>query len=191
VLAAIGGPPTVPGINNNPELISQALQQFYNGKVSPTYSEPSTRWHNGHTKSFNNRLGTERLSRNHWTNLRQAPLMQPLQSTSTITDTRMRRRGYLPRPTTCPKQADHQPVALRNQLNPDERQRTNRRHHHWRAVAPPPTRSTRNGLAHTVTGAQQPPVNHTANLPDPGHRGRRDCHHHPERTCHRSSGAPD
>jgi hypothetical protein len=50
-------------------------------------------------------------------------------------------------------------VALRNQLNPDDRQRTNRRHHHDRAVAPPPPpiRSTRNGLAHTVTGAQQPP----------------------------------
>jgi hypothetical protein len=24
-----------------------------------------------------------------------------------------------------------------------------------------------NGLARTVTGAQQPPLNHTANLPDP------------------------
>src|SRR6478752_6689966 len=28
------------------------------------------------------------------------------------------------------------------------------------AVAPPSTRSTRNGLARTVTGGQQPPVNH-------------------------------
>jgi hypothetical protein len=63
-------------------------------------------------------------------------------------------------------------VALRNQLNPDDRQRKNRRHHHERAVAPPrPLRSTRNGLAHTVTGAQQPPVNHTANLPAPGIAG--------------------
>jgi len=43
-------------------------------------------------------------------------------------------------------------VALRNQLNPDKRQRKNHRHHHWRAVAPPPTRSPRNGLARTVTG---------------------------------------
>jgi hypothetical protein len=74
--------------------------------------------------------------------------------------------GYLLRPSTCPTQADHQPVALRNQLNPDERQRTNRRRHHERVVAPPP-RSPRNGLAHTVTGAQQPPVNYTTNLPDP------------------------
>ena len=177
-------------MNNDPELISQALQQFYNGKVSPTYSEPSTPWHNGHTKSFNNRLRTERLSRSHWTNLRQAPLMKALQ-------TRHHHRhaystpGYLPRPSTCPKQADHQPVALRNQLNPDERQRTNRRHHHWRAVAPPPTRSTRNSLARTVTGAQQHTVNHTTNLPDPWHRGRRDRHHHREGTCHTSSSAPD
>lgn len=61
--------------------------------------------------------------------------------------------------------------APRNQLNPDERQRTNRRHHHWRAVAPPPTRSTRNSLARTVTGAQQHTVNHTTNLPDPGIAG--------------------
>ena len=48
--------------------------------------------------------------------------------------------------------------ALRNQLNPDERQRTNRRHHQRACrCGPPPTRSTRNGLARTVTGAQQPP----------------------------------
>ena len=49
------GSPTVPRMNNDPALISQARQQFYNGKVSPTHSEPSTPWHNGHTKSFNNR----------------------------------------------------------------------------------------------------------------------------------------
>jgi len=55
VFPAVRGSPTVPRINNDPELISQARQQFYNGKVSPTYSEPSIPWHNGHTKSFNNR----------------------------------------------------------------------------------------------------------------------------------------
>jgi hypothetical protein len=80
VFAAVRCTPTVPRINNDPELISQALQQFYNGKVGPTYSEPSTSWHNGHTKSFQNRLRTERLSRNHWTNLWQAPVMKPLQT---------------------------------------------------------------------------------------------------------------
>jgi hypothetical protein len=79
VLAAVRGSPTVPRINNDPALISQARQQFYNGKVSPTYSEPSIPWHNGHTKSVNNRLRTQRRNRNHWTNLRQAPVMKPLQ----------------------------------------------------------------------------------------------------------------
>ena len=48
--------------------------------------------------------------------------------------------------------------ALRKQLNRDERQRTNRRHQPRACrCGPPPTRSTRNGLARTVTGAQQPP----------------------------------
>jgi hypothetical protein len=35
VFAAIRGPPTLPRMNNDPEVISQALQQFYNGKVGP------------------------------------------------------------------------------------------------------------------------------------------------------------
>ena len=35
------------------------------------------------------------------------------------------------------------------------------------------------------------PVKHTTNLPDPRHRGRRDCHHHREETCHTSCRAPD
>jgi hypothetical protein len=35
----VRGSPTVPRINNDPALICQARQQFYNGKVSPTYSE--------------------------------------------------------------------------------------------------------------------------------------------------------
>jgi len=134
VLAAVRGSPTVPRINNDPALISQARQQFYNGKVSPTYSEPSTPWHNGHTKSVNNRLRTQRRNRNHWTNLRQAPVMKPLQPPHHHRHTHST-LGYLPRPCTCPKQADHQPVALRHQLNPDARHRTNRRHHHERAVA--------------------------------------------------------
>jgi len=45
----------------------------------PTYSEPSIPWHTGHTKSVNNRLRTQRRNRNHWTNLRQAPVMKPRQ----------------------------------------------------------------------------------------------------------------
>jgi hypothetical protein len=58
-------------------------------------------------------------------------------------------------------------AAVTSAITVSTDRRTNRRHNHWRAVAPPPTRSTRNSLARTVTGAQQHTVNHTANLPDP------------------------
>src|SRR6185312_12721 len=53
-----------------------------------------------------------------------------------------------------------------NQLNPDERQRTNRRHHHERAVAVHNPINTKRTGAHRDRRAAAP-VNHTANLPDP------------------------
>ena len=101
----------------------------------PTYSEPSTPWPNGH-----HRIVQQPATHG-------APEPQPLDqppastgdeatsNTSTIPRHAHATLGCLPRLSTCPKQPDHQPVALRNQLNPDERQRTNRRHHHERAVA--------------------------------------------------------
>lgn len=70
--AAGGGPPLVLRMDNGPELISQALQQFCAGKVGLVYIPPGTPWDNAYIESFNNRLRRECLNRNHWTNLLEA-----------------------------------------------------------------------------------------------------------------------
>lgn len=70
--AAAGGPPKVLRMDNGPELISQALQQFCAGKVGLYYIPPGTPWNNAYIESFNNRLRRECLNRNHWTNLLEA-----------------------------------------------------------------------------------------------------------------------
>jgi len=59
-------------MDNGPEFISQALQQFCAGKVGLFYIPPGTPWNNGHIESFNNRLRRECLNRNHWTDLLEA-----------------------------------------------------------------------------------------------------------------------
>lgn len=51
VFAAAGGPPTVSRMDNGPELVSQALQQFCDGKVRMSYIPPSQPWDNGHIES--------------------------------------------------------------------------------------------------------------------------------------------
>ena len=58
-----------------PELISQALQSFCEGKVGLSYIPPGTPWDNGYIESFNNRLRKECLNRNHWTNLLEAQVV--------------------------------------------------------------------------------------------------------------------
>jgi putative transposase len=70
--AAAGGPPRVLRMDNGPEFISQALQQFCDGKVETSYIPPGTPWNNGHVESFNNRLRKECLNRNHWNTLLEA-----------------------------------------------------------------------------------------------------------------------
>ena len=70
--AAAGGPPMVLRMDDGPEMISQALQQFCDGKVGLSYIPPGTPWNNGFIESFNNRLRNECLNRNHWTNLLEA-----------------------------------------------------------------------------------------------------------------------
>ncbi|MCX5044672.1 IS3 family transposase [Aldersonia sp. NBC_00410] len=67
-----GGPPLVLRMDNGPELISQALQQFCRDRVGISYIPPGTPWNNGYIESFNNRLRRECLNRNHWTNLLEA-----------------------------------------------------------------------------------------------------------------------
>lgn len=67
-----GGPPQVLRMDNGPEFISHALQQFCDKKVGISYIPPGTPWNDGHIESFNNRLRKECLNRNHWTNLLEA-----------------------------------------------------------------------------------------------------------------------
>jgi putative transposase len=69
---AVHGVPMVLRMDNGPELISQALQRFCEGKVGLSYIAPGTPWNNGYIESFNNRLRRECLNRSHWTNLREA-----------------------------------------------------------------------------------------------------------------------
>lgn len=70
--AAAAGPPTVLRMDNGPELVSQALQQFCDGKVGMCYIPPGTPWNNGYIESFNNRLRRECLNRNQWNSLFEA-----------------------------------------------------------------------------------------------------------------------
>lgn len=72
VFAGAGTPPKVLRMDNGPELVSQALQQFCAGKVGLSYIPPGTPWNNGYIESFNNRLRKECLNRNHWTTLLEA-----------------------------------------------------------------------------------------------------------------------
>jgi transposase InsO family protein len=72
VFAVAGGPPMVLRMDNGPEMISQALQQFCSDKVGLSYIPPGTPWNNAYIESFNNRLRKECLNRNHWTTLLEA-----------------------------------------------------------------------------------------------------------------------
>jgi putative transposase len=72
VFAAAGGPPKVLRMDNGPEMISQALQQFCDGKTGMVYIPPGCPWDNGYIESFNNRLRKECLNRNHWNTLLEA-----------------------------------------------------------------------------------------------------------------------
>jgi transposase InsO family protein len=72
VFVVAGGPPKVLRMDNGPELVSQALQRFCDGKVGLSYIPPGSPWDNGYIESFNNRLRRECLNRNHWNNLFEA-----------------------------------------------------------------------------------------------------------------------
>ena len=69
---AAHGTPKVLRMDNGPELISDALRRFCDGKVGLSYIPPGTPWNNGFIESFNNRLRRECLNRNHWTTLLEA-----------------------------------------------------------------------------------------------------------------------
>ncbi len=72
VFTATGGPPKVLRMDNGPEMISVALQQFCADRVGIAYIPPGTPWNNGYIESFNRRLRHECLNRNHWTSLLEA-----------------------------------------------------------------------------------------------------------------------
>lgn len=69
---AVRGAPKVLRCDNGPELISTALQSFCADRVGISYIPPGTPWNNGFVESFNRRLRTECLNRNHWTSLLEA-----------------------------------------------------------------------------------------------------------------------
>ncbi|WP_083869245.1 integrase core domain-containing protein [Nocardia niigatensis] len=67
-----GGPPRVLRMDNGPEMISAALQQFCADRVGIVYIPPGTPWNNGFIESFNRRLRAECFNRNHWTSRLEA-----------------------------------------------------------------------------------------------------------------------
>jgi putative transposase len=69
VFAMAGGPPRGLRIDNGPVLVSQALQQFCEGRIGLSYIPRGTPWNNGWIESFNNRLRKECLDRNQWNTL--------------------------------------------------------------------------------------------------------------------------
>ncbi|WP_280315375.1 integrase core domain-containing protein [Nocardia abscessus] len=72
VFAATDGPPRVLRMDNGPEMIFHALQRFCADRVGISYIPPGTPGNNGFVESFNRRLRTECLNRNHWTSLFEA-----------------------------------------------------------------------------------------------------------------------
>lgn len=72
MFTATGGPPKVLRMDNGPEMISVALQQFGADRVGIVYVPPGTPWNNGYIESFNRQVCHECLNRNHWTGLLEA-----------------------------------------------------------------------------------------------------------------------
>ncbi len=66
------GVPKVLRCDNGSEMISTALQRFCPNRIGITYIPPGTPWNNGYIESFNRRLRSECLNRNHWTSLLEA-----------------------------------------------------------------------------------------------------------------------
>ena len=123
VFAAAGGPPMVLRMDNGPEMISQALQQFCAGKVGMLLHTAGTPWNNGYIESFNNRLRKECLNRNHWTNLLEARVVIGDFKHDHNHRHRHSALGYrTPAEYAAPLQAHPPPRDLRDQLNPDRRQ---------------------------------------------------------------------
>ena len=76
------------------EFISQALQQFCEGKTGVYYIPPGTPWNNWYIESFNNRLRKECLKRNHWKSQLEARVVTGDFKTEHNTGHRHSARGY-------------------------------------------------------------------------------------------------
>ena len=117
LFTAAGGPPMVLRMDNGPEFISQALQQFCAGKVGLSYIPPGTPWNNGHIESFNNRLRRSASTATTGPTCSKPGWSSATSNTSTITASSL--GAGLPDPgrVRCPMQPHPSPRGLRDQLN--------------------------------------------------------------------------
>jgi hypothetical protein len=97
---AARGAPKVLRCDNGPELISAALQRSCTDRVGISYIPPGTPWNNGYIESFNRRLRTECLNRNHWTSLLEARVVIGDFKPTTTCGTGIQRWGIGHRPST-------------------------------------------------------------------------------------------
>jgi transposase InsO family protein len=118
-----GGAPTVLRMDNGPELVSQALQRFCEGKVGLSYLPPGSPWDNGYIESFNNRLRKECLNRNIGTVCSKPGWLSATSYTSTTTATGIRPWVTERRPSTLRRAGTSTPRGLRDEPNPDQRHR--------------------------------------------------------------------
>ena len=121
VFGAAGGPPKVLRMDNGPEFVSQALQQFCEGQVGTSYIPPGTPWNNGHIELFNNRLRKECLNRNHWNTVLEARVVigdfqGGTQPTTPPFGPGLPDAGRV----RCGLQVHPHPGGLRDQLNQDQ-----------------------------------------------------------------------
>jgi putative transposase len=72
VFVAAGGPPKVLRMDKDPELVSQALQEFCVGKVGLSYIPPGAPRDSTYIESLNNRLRKGCVKRNHWNSVLEA-----------------------------------------------------------------------------------------------------------------------
>jgi putative transposase len=108
-------------MDNGPELVSQALQRFCDGKVGLSYIPPGCPWDNGYIESFNNRLRKECLNRNHWNTLFEARVVIGDFKHEHNHRHRHSALGYrTPAEYAAACRHTHTPGGLRHQLNPEQ-----------------------------------------------------------------------
>ncbi len=108
--------PLVPRMDNGPELISQALQSFCDGKVGLSHIPPKNPLAQQSHRIVQRLATRECLNRNHWTNLLEAIVIGDFKHEHTQRH-RHSALGYLtPAEHRCPMQPHPSPCGLRDQL---------------------------------------------------------------------------